>query len=147
MNEAGASSQVTPPHLVVEEYIDALNAHNADLVCSFVADDFWNEHTSVRGESVRGRETYRNRLEGFFSSMQDLNYEIERALEHEGQVVVAYRMTARWAAPKTEGNDKGDLRPFSIRGVFWFEVVDGRITHRVDYRDGVDFEQQVGLRS
>ena len=125
-------------------YLDALNAHDADEVCSFVSDDFFNEHTSVRGQSVRGRAEYRTRLDGFLASMLDLRYEIERISTSGSDVIVAYSMSARWVPD--EPSDIAEARPFTIRGVFWFRVEDGKIRHRVDYRDGLDFEQQVGLR-
>ena len=127
------------PAAVVTAYLDALNAHDPDEACRWVADDFHNEHTSVRGTSFRGRAEYRRRLERFLHDMADLRYEVEDLVAAGGTVVVAYRMSARW-------EHEGGRRPFSIRGVFWFEVAHGRIAHRVDYRDGVDFEQQVGLR-
>ncbi|MGA8296362.1 MAG: ester cyclase [Acidimicrobiales bacterium] len=132
------------PSAVVEAYIGALNDRNADAVAALVGDDFFNEHISQRGDSIRGRDKYRKRLDGFFRSMQDMHYEIERMVAVADEVVVAYRMSARWR-DAAEDNDSSP-KPFSIRGVFWFEVTSGRITHRVDYRDGVDFEQQVGLR-
>ncbi len=135
---------VHDPSAVVEAYIRSLNDRDADAVAALVGDDFFNEHISQRGNSIRGRDEYRKRLDGFFRSMQDLHYEIEQIVAVADEVVVAYRMSARWrdVADDTESSPK----PFSIRGVFWFEVTSGRIIHRVDYRDGVDFEQQVGLR-
>lgn len=128
-----------PPAAVVRAYLDALNRHDADGAAALVTDDFFNEHTSVRGTSVRGRAAYRRRLDGFLDEMADLHYDVERLVADGQAVVAAYRMTARW-------RHGGELRPFAVRGVFWFEVHGGAIAHRVDYRDGVDFEEQVGLR-
>ncbi|HVX22653.1 MAG TPA: nuclear transport factor 2 family protein [Acidimicrobiales bacterium] len=127
------------PASVVRAYLAALTAHDPDAACELVTDDFFNEHTSVRGTSLRGRDAYRRRLDGFLADMADLAYEVEDVVAAGDKVAVAYRMSARW-------DHDGERRPFSIRGVFWFEVRDGRIAHRVDYRDGIDFEQQVGLR-
>jgi steroid delta-isomerase-like uncharacterized protein len=126
---------------VVEAYLSALNAHDPDAVAALVSEDFVNEHLAVRGQSLTGRAAYRQRLDGFLSSMQDLRYEIERAVQQADQVVVAYVMSARWVPP-----DGGEARPFRLRGAFWFDVRDGLIARRVDYRDSADFEQQVGLR-
>ncbi|HTX63986.1 MAG TPA: nuclear transport factor 2 family protein [Acidimicrobiales bacterium] len=127
------------PAATVAAYLDALNAHDADAVAALVTDDFFNEHTAARGRSLRGRDAYRRRLEGFLEEMGDLRYHVEATVCEGSTVVVAYRMSARW----TGG---GDPRPFELRGVFWFEVRDGLIGHRIDYRDSADFEQQVGLR-
>lgn len=127
------------PADVVRAYLEALNAHQPDRIAGLVSQDFFNEHPSVRGSSLRGRQAYRERLEAFLFEMADLHYDIERLAADGPVVVVAYRMSARW-------RHEGDFHPFAIRGTFWFDVREGQITHRVDYRDGVDFEQQVGLR-
>jgi len=127
---------------VVEAYLAALNAHDPDAVAALVSEGFVNEHVSVRGQSLVGRDAYRQRLDGFLASMPRLHYRAERLVTEGDEVVVAYEMSAGWVPP--EG---GEPRPFRLRGVFWFRVGPGGIEHRVDYRDGVDFEQQVGLRA
>lgn len=127
------------PASVVLAYLEALNAHDPDAVCSLVTDDFFNEHTAARGQSLHGRIAYRERLDGFFREMADLHYEVEAVAADGPTVVVAYRMSARWLGA-------GDPRPFTLRGVFWFEVRAGLVAHRVDYRDSTEFERQVGLR-
>lgn len=127
------------PAATVAAYLDALNAHDPDAIAALVAEDFFNEHTAARGQSLRGRDAYRRRLGGFLGEMEGLRYDVEAMVSEGPTVVVAYRMSARWT-----GN--GGPHPFSLRGVFWFEVHDGLIAHRVDYRDSADFERQVGLR-
>lgn len=127
------------PVATVRAYLDALNAHDPDAVCRHVTEDFFNEHTSVRGTSLRGRGEYRRRLDAFLGDMADLRYEVEAVVAQGPTVAVAYRMSARWRGGE-------EPRSFSLRGVFWFEVSDGLISHRVDYRDSADFEGQVGLR-
>jgi steroid delta-isomerase-like uncharacterized protein len=123
----------------VTAYLDALNAHDPDAIVALVAEDFFNEHTALRGNSVHGRDEYRRRLEGFLAEMDGLHYDVEAMTSQGSTVVVAYRMSALWRGA-------GEARPFSLRGVFWFEVDDGLIAHRVDYRDSAEFERQVGLR-
>lgn len=132
-------SSHSDPVAVVQAYLDALNAHDPDAVCRYVTEDFFNEHTSVRGTSVRGRDEYRGRLDAFLRDMADLRYDTEVVVAEGTSVAVAYRMSARWTGA-------GEPRPFSLRGAFWFEVRDGLIAHRTDYRDSADFEGQVGLR-
>ncbi|HWG75057.1 MAG TPA: nuclear transport factor 2 family protein [Acidimicrobiales bacterium] len=125
---------------VVHAYLTALNAHDPDAVCALVADDFYNEHTGVRAESVRGRASYRNRLPAFLETFAGLRYDVEDVAVDPPRVVVAYRMSAEYAG----GHD--GARRFALRGVFWFEVRDALIVHRTDYHDGASFEHQVGLR-
>ena len=127
------------PVATVTAYLDALNAHDVDAIAALVDGEFFNEHTALRGQSLRGRDEYRRRLEGFLGEMDGLRYDVEAMASEGSTVVVAYRMSARWTGA-------GEPRPFSLRGVFWFEVRDGLLTHRVDYRDSAEFERQVGLR-
>ncbi len=124
------------PSDVVVAYLAALNAHDPDAASALVTEDFVNEHTALGSESLRGREQYRERLDGFLASMADLHYDVEDLVADGEKVVVAYRMSARYLVD-------GERRPFSIRGVFRFRVRAGQVAHRVDYRDGLDFERQV----
>ncbi len=132
-------SRHASPAATVTAYLDALNAHDPDAAAALVAEDFFNEHTAARGQSLRGREEYRQRLQGFLAEMDGLRYEVEAMVSEGSTVAIAYRMSARWTGT-------GEPRPFSLRGVFWFEVHDGLVAHRVDYRDSAEFERQVGLR-
>ena len=59
--------RLTPARETVEGtvrgYLDALNAHDADRVASWVADDFVNEHTAKGAISRYGRAEYRAALD------------------------------------------------------------------------------------
>jgi steroid delta-isomerase-like uncharacterized protein len=123
----------------VTSYLEALNGHDPASIAALVTEDFFNEHTAARGQSLRGRDEYKQRLEGFLAEMEGLRYDVEAIAAEGSTVVVAYRMSASWTGA-------GEPRPFTLRGVFWFEVRDGLIAHRVDYRDSAEFERQVGLR-
>lgn len=127
---------------VVLGYIDALNSHDADAIAACVTEDFFNEHTTARGQSLRGRANYRERLDSFLASFPVMHYEVEDLVVDDARAVVAYRMVADFA-----GADGAQaVKPIDVRGVFRFEVRDGHIAHRVDYRDGITVEQQLGLR-
>jgi ketosteroid isomerase-like protein len=54
--------RLTPTRQAVEGYLDALNAHDADRVASWVALDFVNEHTAAGAVSRHGRAAYRAAL-------------------------------------------------------------------------------------
>lgn len=128
------------PAATVRAYLDALNRGSAEEAARCVSDDFINEHTSTLGESVVGRDAYRERLGGFLAQFANLRYDIERMIVDGTQVAVPYRMSATWRG----GNaDRSADRPFAIRGMFRFEVEGGRIVHRVDYWDSADFLRQV----
>jgi steroid delta-isomerase-like uncharacterized protein len=119
--------------IVVERYLAALNRHDADAVAECVAEDFFNEHTSAAGTSVRGRAAYRARLPAFLERFRDLHYQVEDMIVEDNRTAVAYTMTCAV-------ND----HPVQIRGMFRFRVDGGLIAHRVDYWDGTEFERQVG---
>jgi steroid delta-isomerase-like uncharacterized protein len=122
----------------VRAYLDALNRGNADEVAACVTEDFVNEHTAALGQSVVSRSAYRQRLGGFLAAFSGLHYQIERLIVEGNDVAVAYRMTADW-------RETADAtpRPFTIRGMFRFEVRDGLVAHRVDYWDSSEFRRQV----
>ena len=112
-------------------YVDALNSADVDRVASCVSDDFFNEHTSALGHSLHGRDAYRERLPTFLAEFAGLHYDVEGIVVEGSRAAVAYRMTCRWQE-----------HPVAIRGVFWFEVRDDVIAHRVDYWDSSEFQRQ-----
>jgi ketosteroid isomerase-like protein len=112
-------------------YVAALNAGDPDAIAACVTDDFFNEHTSAVGHSLRGRAAYRERLPQFLSEMEGLHYDVEDVIADGARCAVPYTMTARWCG-----------HPFTIRGVFRITVRDGLIAHRVDYWDSLDFLRQ-----
>lgn len=122
---------------VVVAYLGALSSGDVESAVALVAEDFHNEHTSALGTSLRGRDAYRQRLPQFLAQFQDLRYDLEDLIVDGDRAAVPYTMTFRWHV-----EDGRDL-PVSIRGIFRFRVVDGHITHRVDYWDGADFQRQI----
>ena len=130
------------PEQTVRAYITALNAGDIDAVAGLVSATFVNEHTSSRGETIVGREDYRDRLAGFLVEFKNLHYEIEDVIVDGQRVAVPYILSATWMAPDAT---VARGRPFSVRGMFRFLVTDSAIAHRVDYWDSADFARQVGL--
>ena len=130
MSERGEAAAAT-----VRAYLDALNRGSVDEAVRCVSDGFINEHTSALGETVVGREAYRERLGAFLGRFAGLHYQIEQMIVDGDAVAVAYRMSARC-----------EERPFSIRGMFRFQLEGGHIVHRVDYWDSADFLRQVEIQ-
>jgi len=121
----------------ISRYLDALNAHDPDAAAACVAPDFWNEHTSALGTSLRGRDAYRARLADFLAQFRDLRYDPEDWIVDGDRAAVPYRMTCTYV------DDNGTPSPVTIRGMFRFRVADGLVVHRVDYWDGNEFMRQV----
>jgi ketosteroid isomerase-like protein len=116
----------------VERYVEALNRRSPEEIACCVTPDFHNEHTSVAGTGLHGRDAYRARLVSFLEDFADLHYEVEDMLVEGDRAAVPYRMRFVYGG-----------RPVSIRGVFRFRVREGLIAHRVDYWDSADFERQI----
>lgn len=124
--------QLTTTRAVVERYLAALNAADADAVAVCVTEDFHNEHTSAAGRGLTGRTAYRERLGGFLAEFTNLHYDVEDLLVDGDRAAVGYRMSFRMAD-----------QPITVRGMFWFRVADGLIAHRRDYWDGTTVTQQL----
>lgn len=133
------TEQDAGPAATVRAYIAALNRGDADEVVAYVSNGFVNEHTSMLGETIVGREAYRKRVEEFLATFPGLHYEVEQTIAEGPHVAVAYRMSGTWRRP---GTDASGGRSFQIRGMFRFRVEAGRIVHRVDYWDSADFQRQ-----
>jgi steroid delta-isomerase-like uncharacterized protein len=133
---AGGSAE-SPTRAAVEQYLAALNAHDVVAAAMCVSDDFYNEHTSALGHTVRGRAAYLARLPQFLAQFRDLHYEVEEWIVDASRCAVPYRMTCTYA------DDLGSAHPVTIRGMFRFRVEDGHIVHRVDYWDSAEFTRQI----
>ncbi len=126
-----ASSLRTPTE-VVRSYLSSFASGDPTTIAAHVTEDFVNEHTSALGRGCQGRDSYRERLPSFLSSMIDLRYQIEDLVEQDGQVMVTYLMTALWQGQQA----------ISIRGAQRLVVNNGLISHRVDYWDSAIFMLQ-----
>lgn len=134
----GAGGAQTPTTAgVVNSYIAALNRHDADAIARLVSDDFHNEHTSLGATGLRGRAAYRERLGSFLATYADLHYDVEDLVVEDERAALAYRMTFRWL-----GNGEPGV-PVTVRGVFRFRVLSGKIVHRVDYWDSGQVQRQI----
>jgi len=134
-----ASADPSSTRAAVERYLDALNGGDPDAVATCVTDDFFNEHTSALGHSLRGRAAYRERLPSFLAEFEDLRYQPEDVIVDADRAAVPYRMTCTWVGG-------AGRHPVEIRGIFRFRVRDGRIAHRVDYWDSAEFARQTSAR-
>lgn len=124
---------------VVEAYIDALNSADIDRITACVSDDFWNEHVTVSGQSLRGRDAYRERLAEFLATYRGMVYTTERLVVDRHDVALAYCMAFRWHGAEPP-------RPVATRGIFLFRIENGLIAHRIDYRDSADAWRQMNAQ-
>jgi len=118
---------------VARSYMESFATADPDRIASHVSVGFVNEHTSALGSGCEGRDAYRQRLPGFLADMASLVYDIEHLLVDGDRAAVFYTMRARW---------QGET-PIEVRGAQHLHVVDGLITHRVDYWDSKVFLDQL----
>jgi steroid delta-isomerase-like uncharacterized protein len=130
-------AQTARTRAVVTQYLEALNAHDPDRIVACVTPDYYNEHTSTPGTSVRGRDAYRARLPEFLAQFRDLHYEVEDVIVEDDRAAVPYTMSFRYVSDADAAHD------VTIRGMFRFRVADDAIAHRVDYWDSHEFDRQV----
>lgn len=121
------------PSAIVDSYLHALSAGDADGAADCVTPDFSNEHTSALGSNSSGQDEYRRRVPGFLAQFAGLQYEVLDTVVDGNRVVVRYRLTANF-----EGH------PLDIPGAMWFEVRDGLIARRIDHWDSLIFLRQTG---
>jgi steroid delta-isomerase-like uncharacterized protein len=134
------TERVDGPAATVHAYIGALNRGSAEDAVACVSEGFVNEHTSTLGKTIVGRDAYRESLGRFLARFTSLHYQVENMIVDGNHVAVAYRMSANW---RESDAATAVHRPFSLRGMFHFQVEAGRIIHRVDYWDSADFQRQV----
>lgn len=121
------------PRETALSYLASFASGDPDKIVSHVSTEFQNNQTGELGKSCAGREVYRERLSGFLDSFRNLRYEVEELVCEGERVAVTYRM---------RGEDDG--KPIDIPGVMIITVVDGKITSRIDYWDGLSYLKQTG---
>ncbi len=125
MSAAAASSGLTSPPHVVEDFLSALAAPDIDRAETLMSDDI--AYTNVSLPTIHGRKRVAEVLRGLEGPR--LGFEVYlHALSAEGPVVLTERTDVILVGP--------------VRAQFWvcgrFEVHDGRITVWRDYFDWVD---------
>lgn len=121
------------PRETALSYLAAFVSGDPDKIVTHVSEDFQNNQTGELGKGCTGREVYRERLFGFLDTFRNLRYEPEEVISEGERVAVTYRMRA-----------EDDGKPIDIPGVMIITVVDGKITSRSDYWDGLSYLKQTG---
>lgn len=98
---------------VVIAYLAALNSRDADAIAALVTDDFFNEHTSARGHSLRGARGVPRLPRGLLATFPVLHYAVEDIVVEGTKVVAASRMRAEHS-----GRD-GDAHRPPITSASW----------------------------
>jgi steroid delta-isomerase-like uncharacterized protein len=129
---------------VVDNYIAAWNAHDAEQASSFFAEDGVYFDATV-GTPQKGPTAARdNVIKVFLGAMPDAKWEMtsEPIVSKDG-VAFQWRFsghnTGAWG-PETPATNK----PLSFEGVSFVLIKDGKITYQGDYYDALGFNKQLG---
>ena len=132
------------PAEAAKGYMAAWNAKDADKAATFLADDVEYLDVTV-GEPQKGRDAARdNVIKVFMTAAPDLKWEMkgDPIVSEDGiafQWTFSGTNTGAWG-PETPATNK----PFSVDGVSFLRVKDGKIVYQGDYYDGYGFQKQLG---
>lgn len=130
---------------VVEAYMAAWNAHDAQKAASYFADNVQYYDASVGTPQV-GRDAARtNVIEAFLNAAPDAKWEMTGT-----PVVEANAVAFEWVFSGTNTGDWADGtaatgKTFSFHGLSLFRLEDGKIVYQGDYYDALGFYKQLGL--
>lgn len=112
---------------VVEKFNAAFNRHNVDEVMDLMTGDciFENTNPAPDGARYEGAEAVRAFWENFFARNPDARFENEEIF------VVGDRCVVRWIYRKSK-----DGKPWHLRGVDVFKVVNGKVAEKLSYVKG-----------
>ena len=132
------------PRQVVDAYLAAWNAHDADAAAALMADDVTYLDITV-GEPQKGRDAARDKvIKMFVTAAPDVTYKMKgEPIESANGVAFEWTFagtnTGAWG-PDTPATGK----PFSFNGVTFMRVENGKIVYQGDYYDGLGFQKQLG---
>lgn len=133
------------PVSVVQAYMAAWNAHDAQKAASYFADNVQYYDASV-GTPQIGRDAARiNVIEAFLNAAPDATWEMTGT-----PVVGANAVAFEWVFAGTNTGAWADGtaatgKAFSFHGLSLIRLEDGKIVYQGDYYDALGFYKQLGL--
>lgn len=141
---AGLAQAASDAKSVVEGYMAAWNAHDADQAATFLADDAVYFDATV-GTPQNGKAAARdNVIKVFIGAVPDLTWKMTSApiIGPDGiafQWEFAGTNSGAWSA-ETPATGK----PLKFEGVSFVRIKDGKIVYQGDYYDALGFNKQLG---
>ncbi len=141
---AGLAQAASDSKAVIDGYMAAWNAHDAEKASTFFAEDGVYFDATV-GTPQQGRIAARdNVIKVFLTAVPDAKWEMTSA-----PIVSADGIAFQW---KFSGNNSGAWgpetpatnKPLSFEGVSFVRIADGKITYQGDYYDALGFNKQLG---
>jgi steroid delta-isomerase-like uncharacterized protein len=129
---------------IVDGYMAAWNAHDADKAGEFLAEDAEYYDVTV-GSAQKGRAAARdNVIKVFVTAIPDLKWVMTGA-----PIVSAEGIAFQWQFSGTNSGAWGAEtpatgKPVSFEGVSFVRIKDGKIAYQGDYYDALGFNKQLG---
>ncbi|RWA58456.1 nuclear transport factor 2 family protein [Mesorhizobium sp.] len=119
---------------VIDRLVRAMNAHQLDAVAALIHENYRSEQPAHPGRAFIGRDQMRANWEAMFAGIPDFHATVMRSVR-DGDTT--------WTEWYWSGT-RGDGKPFEVRGVTLFEIVDDRIVSGRLYLEDVE-RQPVGI--
>lgn len=141
---AGLAQAADDAKAIVEGYMAAWNAHDAEKAATFFAEDGVYFDATV-GTPQNGRAAARdNVIKVFITAVPDLTWSMTSE-----PIVSADGIAFQW---KFSGTNSGPWsaetpatnKPLSFEGVSFVRIKDGKISYQGDYYDALGFNKQLG---
>lgn len=135
--------------LIVQEWITAVNSHDADRVAATLAQDFvWELGQST----TAGRDVSREAWDGWFTAFPDFHFEILQMIADGDYIVTRLLMTGthngEWRFRGTNSLTEpiaATHRKFNLPGCAIHQIQAGNITHLWAYWDTATLLRQIGI--
>lgn len=141
---AGLVQAADDAKAIVDGYMAAWNAHDADLAATFLAEDAVYFDATV-GTPQNGKAAARdNVIKVFIGAVPDLSWKMTSA-----PIAGADGIAFQWVFSGTNSGAWGPDtpatgKPLSVEGVSFIRIKDGKIAYQGDYYDALGFNQQLG---
>jgi steroid delta-isomerase-like uncharacterized protein len=135
---AQEASPTAPPVALsplLRQWVDGVTAGDGAAVAALYAEDAVHEDVPA-GTVARGPEAIGALVSGTVEQFADVRYDVVAAHEAADLGVLEYRFAA---------TDLESGRPLSIRGVYLFELEEGKIRRSADYYDVAGILAQMGM--
>lgn len=141
---AGLAQAADDAKAIVEGYMAAWNAHDADKAGEYLAEDAEYYDVTV-GTAQKGRAAARdNVIKVFVGAIPDLKWEMTGA-----PIVSADGIAFQWVFSGTNSGAWSAETPATgktvkFEGVSFIRIKDGKISYQGDYYDALGFNKQLG---
>lgn len=133
---------------VVEQFVEAIEARDADAFAALFAEDAVGYHPLFE-EPVRGRDAIRESEEAIFEAFSEVDVNVRSSLTDDDLCVLEVVITAVNTAPLDVGGDEplpATGRRIQLPATWWLQLGDdGLISESRDYLDTATFMRQLGI--